>query len=49
MLQEAEEFELLEDYNTALAQRDRLRGINAERHGHGPAPLPPTSSPRSNR
>src|SRR5215469_13306876 len=49
VLQEAEEFELLEDYNTALAQRDRLRGINAERHGHGPAPLPPTSSPRSNR
>jgi APA family basic amino acid/polyamine antiporter len=38
VLEEAEEFESLEEYNTALAQRDREHGVGPGRAGQGPPP-----------
>jgi len=47
VLEEAEEFESLEEYNTALAQRDRERGLRAARPAQGPQISP--GSPRQGR
>ncbi len=45
VLEEAEEFELLEEYKIALAQRDRERGFRAMRPGKGPPPAASSSTP----
>jgi basic amino acid/polyamine antiporter, APA family len=44
VLQEAEEFELLEEYNTALAQRDRAK--NPRLMGRGPGNPPAQAKPQ---
>lgn len=38
VLEEAEEFELLEEYNAALERRDRGRGVGPAQAGHAPPP-----------